>query len=368
MGRGPKRAPRGERSSFRGALLSKIARSACTAQRRVARSRVAVPRPDASARRAVVKVHVARLGAGGAKAAALHLRYIERAGVEKDGSKGVAYAADGPARVETFEQPRAGERHQFRFILSPEDAAELDLTAYVRRFMARVEHDLDRKLEWLAVNHFDTDHPHAHLVIRGVDRSGRELRLDRGYISNGLRRTAQEIATEELGPRHDLDIQRAYAREVAQERFTSLDRELERRAVDNCIEVRSRQRPGRIDDSTLVARLEHLEAMRLAERVSGSTWSLQPGWQAELRALGSRGDILKQIHAAVRGDPARYRISSLASPGPPASCPGVSRAKVCPTSSRDGCTPSSRRRRATRSTSRSTRGPPRISVRATSCP
>jgi type IV secretory pathway VirD2 relaxase len=348
--------------------LSKIARSARTAQRRVARSRVAVPRPDASARRAVVKVHVARLGAGGAKAAALHLRYIERAGVEKDGSKGVAYAADGPARVETFEQPRAGERHQFRFILSPEDAAELDLTAYVRRFMARVERDLDRKLEWLAVNHFDTDHPHAHLVIRGVDRSGRELRLDRGYISNGLRRTAQEIATEELGPRHDLDIQRAYAREVAQERFTSLDRELERRAVDNCIEVRSRQRPGRIDDSTLVARLEHLEAMRLAERVSGSTWSLQPGWQAELRALGSRGDILKQIHAAVRGDPARYRISSLASPGPPASCPGVSRAKVCPTSSRDGCTPSSRRRRATRSTSRSTRGPPRISVRATSCP
>ncbi len=135
MGRGPKRAPRGERSSFRGALLSKIARSARTAQRRVARSRVAVPRPDASARRAVVKVHVARLGAGGAKAAALHLRYIERAGVEKDGSKGVAYAADGPARVETFEQPRAGERHQFRFILSPEDAAELDLTAYVRRFM-----------------------------------------------------------------------------------------------------------------------------------------------------------------------------------------------------------------------------------------
>jgi type IV secretory pathway VirD2 relaxase len=253
-------------------------------------------------------VHVARLGAGGAKAAALHLRYIERAGVEKDGSKGVAYAADGPARVETFEQPRAGEPHQFRFILSPEDAAELDLTAYVRRFMARIERDLDRKLEWLAVNHFDTDHPHAHLVIRGVDRSGRELRLDRGYISNGLRGIAQEIATEELGPRHDLDIQRAYAREITQERFTSLDRELERRAVDDRIEVRSRQRPGRIDDSTLVARLEHLEAMRLAERVSPSTWSLQAGWQAELRALGSRGDILKQIHAAVRGDPARYRI------------------------------------------------------------
>jgi type IV secretory pathway VirD2 relaxase len=256
----------------------------------------------------VVKVHVARLGAGGAKAAAMHLRYIERDGVEKDGSKGVAYAADGPARIETFEQPRSGERHQFRFIVSPEDAAELDLTAYVRRFMARAERDLDRTLEWLAVNHFDTDHPHAHIVIRGVDRSGRELQLDRGFISNGLRGIAQEIATQELGPRHDLDVRRVYAREITQERFTSLDRELERRAVDHRIEVRSRQRPGRIDDSTLVARLEHLEAMRFAERVSPSTWSLQPGWQAELRALGSRGDILKQLHAAVRGDPARYRI------------------------------------------------------------
>jgi type IV secretory pathway VirD2 relaxase len=309
MGGGRKSTSRSGSGSFRSAILSRIARGAGAARpRAAARSRVAVPRQDANARRVVVKVHVARLGAGGAKAAALHLGYIERDGVERDGSKGVAYAADGPARVSTFEQPRSGERHQFRFIISPEDAAELDLTAYVRRFMARVERDLDRKLEWLAVNHFDTDHPHAHIVIRGVDRSGRELRLDRGFISNGLRGIAQEIATQELGPRHDLDIRRAYAREVSQERFTSLDRELERRTVDHRIEVRSRQRSGRIDDSTLVARLEHLEAMRLAERVSPSMWSLTPGWQAELRELGARGDILKQIHAAVRGDPARYRI------------------------------------------------------------
>jgi len=308
MGRGPKRASRDGTGSFRSALLSRMVRGTRVTLRRAARSRVAVGRPNASARRVVVKAHVARLGAGGAKAAALHLRYIERDGVEKDGSKGVPYTADGRARVETFDQPRPGERHQFRLIVSPEDAKELDLTEYVRRLMARVERDLDRKLEWLAVNHFDTDHPHAHLVIRGVDRSGREVRLDRGYISNGLRWSAQEIATQELGPRHDLDIQRAYAREITQQRFTSLDREVERRAVENRIEVRSRQRSGRIDNSTLVARLEHLEAMRLAERVSASTWSLKPGWQDELRELGARGDILKQIHAAVRGDPARYRI------------------------------------------------------------
>jgi len=73
------------------------------------------------------KAHVQRLTARGAQAAALHLRYIERDGVEKDGSKGVLYDADGSVRRETFEQPRLGESHQFRLIVSPEDAAQLDL-------------------------------------------------------------------------------------------------------------------------------------------------------------------------------------------------------------------------------------------------
>jgi hypothetical protein len=48
--------------------------------------------------------------------------------------------------------------------------------------------------------------------------------------------------------------------------------------------------------------------MRLAERVSPTSWRLAEGWQQPLRELGARGDILKQIHAAISGDPTRYRI------------------------------------------------------------
>jgi type IV secretory pathway VirD2 relaxase len=244
--------------------------------------------------------------ATGAKAATLHLRYIERDGVEKDGSKGMLYSSDGPARALDFETPRSGEKHQFRLIVSPEDAGELDLTDYVRRLMAAMEKDLGRHLEWAAVNHFDTDHPHAHIVLRGVDRKGREVRLDRGYISNGLRWRAQELATEELGPRPEHDIRRAKTNEVTHNRFTSLDRELERRAKEGPVQARSRTRG--VDESTLIARLEHLRALRLAERVGTTAWTLSPGWQDELRELGSRGDIIKQIHRAVSGDPSRYRI------------------------------------------------------------
>jgi type IV secretory pathway VirD2 relaxase len=264
----------------------------------------------------VVKVHYVKLTASGARAAALHLRYIERDGVELDGSKGVLYGPEGPARRESFEEPRPREEHQFRIILAPEDGHELDMTAYVRSFMARIEKDLKRKVEWAAVNHYDTDNPHAHIVIRGVGLDRRELRLDRGYISSGMRWRAQEIATAELGPRPERDVNRTLQREVTQERFTSLDRDLERRAKDGRIEMAAlggKSRP------LLVARLEHLEKAGLAERTGAGSWTLAEGWREHLRDLGTRGDILKLMHTAMKGDPSRYRIVR---PGKPLSPDG----------------------------------------------
>ena len=300
-GGGSRLSPDGTRS-FRNAILARIHGRT----RRGGRSPAPVHPLQARARRVIVKAHLLRMGPTAAKAAALHIRYIERDGVERDGSKGTLYDAQGPVRARVFEQPRPGEKHQFRFIVSPEDGSELDLTAYVRRLMATLERDVGRKVEWAAVNHFDTSHPHVHIVVRGIDRDGRELRIDRGYISAGMRWRAQELATDELGQRPERDVRRAQEREVTQQRFTTLDRELERRGPDRCVEARTGARSGRLDESLLIARLEHLEGMRLAERVSRTSWRLAEGWQKRLRDHGSRGDILQQIHAAVRGDPSRY--------------------------------------------------------------
>jgi type IV secretory pathway VirD2 relaxase len=123
-----------------------------------------------------------------------------------------------------------------------------------------------------------------------------------------MRWRAQEIATEELGPRYEFEIRRARVRELTQERFTSLDRELVRLAKDGRLELPVAYRSTRADRSTLLCRLEHLELMGLAERLSPHAWSLPEGWQKELRGLGERGDILKRIHEAVRGAASRYRI------------------------------------------------------------
>jgi hypothetical protein len=127
------------------------------------------------ARRVAVKAHVQKLGSRGAQAATRHLRYIEREGVEKDGSPGRLYGPEEPAAREVFEQPRPGERHQFRFIVSPEGAHDLDLTSTSGKLMARVERDLGRSIEWAAINHHDTEHPHAHVIVRGVCREVQAL-------------------------------------------------------------------------------------------------------------------------------------------------------------------------------------------------
>src|ERR1019366_6675028 len=165
---------------------------------------------------------------------------------------------------------------------SPEDGEELDMPSYVRRFMAQGEKDIGRRLDWAAVNHHDTDNPHAHIVVRGVDRDGRSVRFDREYISNGIRSRAQELATLDLGPRTQLDLQRARSKEVGQDRFTSLDRDIERRAVDGIVTLRADPRT-RVDPVTLTARMQHLEPLRLAERVSGDSWRMTPACAAHLR-------------------------------------------------------------------------------------
>ena len=256
-------------AGFRNALLAAVVAAGVRRRRMAAAGRrnvrVAVDRPGVGARRVIVKARYVKMTPFGAKAAKLHLRYIERDGVERDGSKGRLYDAEGPARADAFQEPRLGEKRQYRLIVSPEDAAELDLTTYVRRLMARVERDLGQALEWAAVNHHDTDHAHAHIVLRGVDARGQEVRIDREYISSGLRWRAQELATWELGPRTELEMQRTRGREIAQERYTSLDREIERRAEGRAVDLGAAAGPARrrgIDRATLLARLDHLEDSR----------------------------------------------------------------------------------------------------------
>jgi type IV secretory pathway VirD2 relaxase len=295
-----------------------------------------VQAPSPSARRVAIKVHVVPIrgqcapaaqpqrpagegsaanappAGGGNRQLRAHLDYIERDGVEQDGSKGVLYGPGlGAEDVRAaFAEPLPGERHQFRLIVSPEDAHELDLRSFTSGLMARMERDLGRQLRWVAVNHYNTDSPHTHVVIRGVDWAGAELRIDRQYISNGMRWRAQALATAELGLRSKLDVQRQLATEVSRERWTSLDRQLERLAVAGLVRLGGvgEGAEKRLNRQRLIGRLTVLQRMGLATATPGGTWAFRDGWTKTLRELGERGDVIKTMHRALRGDHSRYRV------------------------------------------------------------
>ena len=262
----------------------------------------------ANARRVIIKSRFVVLKKVGANSVSTHLRYIERDGVTRDGERGQAYGAEtDTADLKAFEERGKGDRHQFRFIVSVEDAGELeDLRGYTREFMQRMTTDLETKLDWVAVDHWDTDNPHTHIVLRGHAGNGRgkgqDLVIAPDYMAHGMRLRASELATEWLGPRTELDIRQGQLREVEQERLTSLDRTLLRLAGADIVDL-TQQPKDRQHQTVLRARLQRLEAMELAGRIDANHWRLSPNMQQTLTTMGERGDILRTMQRAMGGVP-----------------------------------------------------------------
>jgi len=254
-----------------------------------------------NARRVTIKTRLVNLRQAGKRSTLSHLRYIERDGVSREGDPGQAY---GPltdqADLNAFQERGRDDRHQFRFIVSPEDAEQLDdLRTYTRHLMDRMEADLGTRLDWVAVDHWNTDNPHTHIVLRGKDDTGKDLVIARDYIAEGMRNRASELATEWLGPRTELEIQRSLQREVQQERFTSLDRTLLRERQAGVLSLKMlANHPRR---QLLIGRLQHLQRLELAHEVRPGQWILRDDVEATLRALGERGDIVRTMQRAMGG-------------------------------------------------------------------
>ena len=257
-----------------------------------------------SARRVTIKARLVNLSKAGSRSTAAHLRYIEREGVDRQGGPGHAYGpTTDAANTAAFEERGREDRHQFRFIVSPEDAEQLDdLRTFTRHLMARMEADLGTRLDWEAVDHWNTDNPHTHVVLRGKDDTGKDLIISRDYIAEGMRHRAAELATEWLGPRTELDIQRTMQREVDQERWTGLDRTLQRLAVGGLVRPETLAEPRlQRQRQMLIGRLQRLQRMGLATEQQPGTWAVHADAEPTLRAMGERVDIIRTMQRAMSG-------------------------------------------------------------------
>lgn len=276
------------------------------------------------ARRVMVKSRSVRAAGKNGRAAA-HLRYIQRDGTSRDGERGRLYSAtqdrtDGDAFLDRGKD----DRHQFRVIVSPEEGAELsDLTGFTRDLMGKIEADLGTKLDWVAVNHFNTGHPHIHVIINGRDELGEDLVINGDYIAHGIRERASELVTLELGPVTEIEQRRKLKAEIDQDRFTRIDRALIAEAGDGRLDLRHAPADPRgvADRALRLARLGKLKRMGLATEEAPGRWQVSEKLEPTLRELGERGDIIKTMHKALgaeglRRDPASFWIHDGAPPMP----------------------------------------------------
>jgi type IV secretory pathway VirD2 relaxase len=254
-------------------------------------------------RRVTVKVRIVKPGrkAGGVQA---HLRYLEREGVTREGEPGRLYSTfTDEVDRNGFIERGMDDRHQFRIILSPEDGvAYEDLKPFTRDVMAKMEADLGTTLDWVAVDHHDTGHPHVHVVVRGITEDGKVLNIAGDYISHGIRHRASEVLTRDLGHQTEREVQRQLESEVEAERLTRLDRTLIGRAEDGIIDLRvggTETDFGRAHQQLLIARARRLERMGLAAEDGPLRWSLSPDTETTLRTMGERGDIIKTMDRAM---------------------------------------------------------------------
>jgi hypothetical protein len=279
--------------------------------------RVAVREPHALSRRCVIKSKYVAMTADGRKLAARHLVYLERDGVERDGSPGRLYGPDEKFSADEFRERLSEEARQFRFIVSPQDGARVDLTELARQLMRHVEKDTGRRLIWAAVNHYNTDNPHVHIVVRGVDRDGDEFRIDRGYLAQGMRWRAQEILTRELGRRSEMDVSMGWSTDVGRDAFTEIDQAIaEHSSPGGAVALAKVLAAPEGERLACLDRLQALEEMQLATKESAGVWRLANGWKGFLVQRGEDLDARSRLRALVGDEASRYQVLRPENPVP----------------------------------------------------
>ena len=272
-------------------------------------------------RRVAVKARIVKLNSQGSKrglhgqkrakasskAVDAHLRYLERDGVTRDGEKGRAYSAlENEADSKAFIERGREDRHQFRFIVAPEDSNEMaDLRSFTRDLMRQVEKDLETRLDWIAIDHYNTGHPHTHIVVRGVLEEGGILNIAGDYIAHGIRHRASELVTLELGHQSELELQSKLRTEVDAERWTRLDKMLTAEQRERGI-VDLRAGGGatyafRENRGSMAGRVKFLELYGLSTEVEAGQWVISDRAEATLKELSDRNDIIRTMHRALAG-------------------------------------------------------------------
>ncbi len=230
---------------------------------------------------------------------AAHGKYLQREHAQIEGKKGLGFdkISDEIDLRETLDSwQKLGDERLFKIILSPEGADQLNLQQHARELMHQVERDLGTQLQWIAIDHNNTENGHVHLLIRGIDENGQGLTLAPSYIAEGFRHRSQEIATLKLGLRTGRDMSLARTRQIEKSYMTELDRSILLRSVDGVVNFSTRipktalAKERRLQE---IKRLKFLETLELSEKIGEKLWRVSSDLEKTLKAMQLSNDIIK---------------------------------------------------------------------------
>ena len=227
-----------------------------------------------------------------------HGYYLARQGAQLENQPGLGFDAnDNDLNISKAltKWQKDGDPRFWKIILSPEMAHKFDLKEHVRAVMGQVEKDLGTKLEWVAIDHYNTDNPHAHIVMRGVDQEGKELRINREYFTQGFRQRSIQEATRVLGLRLEQDAVLQRDKVIRAMHITEIDREIMRKLTkDNFINLTHPQSDFMYKrELQLKGRLMFLEEMGLTKKFTSASWHVDPDFMGYLRFIQNQQDIIK---------------------------------------------------------------------------
>ncbi len=181
----------------------------------------------------------------------------------------------------------------FKYIISPE-SQKVELKPLVRAFVNNLEKMTGYHFSWMAAEHHNTEHAHAHLLLNGKDRiTGEEIRIPKEVIKMA-RVTAGALCTMMIGKRTREQIEAAKKRLPAARRYTILDDKI----LQYC---RTFSSPKKEDDgneyeSEIIARNEEMKERlstlcemgiaRCFSRHIPPVYYLEKKWALKLKNIG----------------------------------------------------------------------------------
>lgn len=211
--------------------------------------------------------------------------YLVKEGKGREGKVPPLYGTD----VKEYKKHMVDKN--FRIFLSP-SSNTIPLSILAKKFVDALQSQTGYKISWIAAEHYDTAHPHVHILINGKDQKGKDIFFPRDLVKTFMRENAKNLCTSLIGSRTKDDIKCEINGSLSSSRFTNIDKDIADRIRNNSFFLTG------FEKRQIIQRLEYLKTLNLCV-YNNNTYTFIEGWEENLKINGRFNAFLqskKELH------------------------------------------------------------------------